>query len=121
MIQKRTKHKPLCYFCQQVVEEDSSTEHHPNFPKRSYPHLLHITVWCHLSCQQTFHRSYQKNCQDNDDRDCGACLLEWAILCLYHTSRVSEIRQSELTEILLERKWLAERKIILSEYANATE
>jgi len=54
------------------------------------------------------HRYYQNFCQDNDNRECESCNPVWAIICLYNKTRFREIDEDELTQILFERKWLAE-------------
>ena len=117
MIQKTADENTLCFFCYKPLEPTDegarrTSEHHVNFPKSFYykPRYERVRVWCHQSCQQSFHRAYEEHCKNVSDRElkCESCNPVWAILCLYHKTRYREIDEEELTRILFERKWLAE-------------
>ncbi|MEI7690266.1 MAG: hypothetical protein WCI63_01430 [bacterium] len=117
MIQKTADENTLCYFCYQPLDPDEegarrTSEHHVNFPKGFYsqPKYEQRKVWCHQSCQQSFHRAYEDYCKDVPDvkLKCESCNPVWAIVCLYNKTRYREIDEDELTQILFERKWLAE-------------
>lgn len=114
MIQKTADKNTSCYFCQERLDPKETgsrrrAEHHVNFPKCDYQHLIHVTVWCHQSCQQKFHRHYDDHCRRTplDQLDCEVCDPVWAIICLYNRNRFRNIDDDELGLILSERKWLS--------------
>lgn len=114
VVGKAPDEKTPCYFCYQGLDPEEvgsrrTAEHHVNFPKCDYQHLIHVTVWCHQSCQQKFHRHYDDHCRRTslDKLRCDVCDPVWAIICLYNKNRFRNIDDDELSQILSERKWLA--------------